>query len=436
LLKHDLVASFDNVFPEDLFQEMIREAHNCADHAERSNEGFMHGKKQTFFVDLSPDGTLKDHRPRFALERAIELLVKMDYPTPEERGEIYGAEWWVQRRGSDENIGFHYDKDEAAASLDSLLKCPTEGTITYMTDNGGPTVLLNRTTPQGNDPDPFLVTWAGLSYPKVNRHLLFRGNLAHGVAGSLSQSKEARITFLVNYWQYKPIEPNCIHVDKNLMRDLGLDKPKESVLDRGTTSELKKTELVNMEFEGKEVQHVGITLRDEDQWYIELPKDLPPSLYNITWRPEQVANLVQHLDIDSWSERALEDLWESREPKLLFFTPKQGRKTTDSWLGTKAQKKFEKLASAAFPLVSQYLKRFVFLIVDPATSSDVLEAFGLAKKELPTIGIHNTADEADDKYLLEGELTAESARKFVADYFEGELTKLAEEEDAEGGEEL
>jgi hypothetical protein len=135
---------------------MIKEANQVADYVDTQSEGFMHGKKTTYFVDMK-QGKLADQRPRFALERAIEMLINLDYPTPEERNQIYGAEWWVQRRASTENIGFHYDKDEAAASLHSLLKCPTEGTITYMTSDGSPTVILNRTTPQGNDPDPFLV---------------------------------------------------------------------------------------------------------------------------------------------------------------------------------------------------------------------------------------------------------------------------------------
>jgi hypothetical protein len=46
---------------------------------------------------------------------------------------------------------------------------------------------------------------AALSYPRYNRHVMFRGNLAHGVVGTLSQNADTRVTFLVNYWQYKPI---------------------------------------------------------------------------------------------------------------------------------------------------------------------------------------------------------------------------------------
>ena len=152
------MAGFDNVFPEEMFEQMIKEANLVSDYFDAGKDpgGFKHGKKQTYFVEMDK-GKLASHRPRFALERAIELLIKLDYPSEEARNQIYGAEWWIQRRASKENIGFHYDKDEAAASLHSLLKCPAEGTITYMTSKGSPTVILNRTTAQGNGAEPLLV---------------------------------------------------------------------------------------------------------------------------------------------------------------------------------------------------------------------------------------------------------------------------------------
>jgi hypothetical protein len=176
------------------------------------------------------------------------------------------------------------------------------------------------------------------------------------------------------------------------------------------------------------VQHVDVMLREEDHWYIELPKTLTPALYNISWEPKQVANLVRHLDIDLWSEDKLEQLWEAREPKLLLFTEKSGDN-------------FEAIASAVFPLVHEYLHRLIFLVVDPATSTDVLEAFGLTEKDLPTVGIHNTY-RSDEKYLLEldakdgATLTTERAREFIGDYFGGKLTAISDEEEEEEGEEL
>jgi hypothetical protein len=153
-------------------------------------------------------------------------------------------------------------------------------------------------------------THAALSYPKYNRHVMFRGNLAHGVAGTLSQSTEARVTFLVNYWQYQPIEPNCIHVDNSLMRQIGLGLREqklpngESLEEQVDSAEPVLAQGVDFgayeEGEGEREgdgrggsEGVEIELRKDDHWFITVPKQLPPNLWNLHWDSNQVANLVQ-----------------------------------------------------------------------------------------------------------------------------------------------
>jgi hypothetical protein len=65
---------------------------------------------------------------------------------------IVGAEYWVQIRRGDADGGFHYDKDESAASNKQRMIFPSMSTITYLTDGGAPTLILNQTTNQfGND---------------------------------------------------------------------------------------------------------------------------------------------------------------------------------------------------------------------------------------------------------------------------------------------
>ena len=65
---------------------------------------------------------------------------------------------------------------------------------------------------------------------------------------------------------------------------------------------------------------------------------------------------------------------------------------------------------------------------------DVFEAFGIGESDLPTLGIHYTARGADDKYLLQGELTAESARAFVDGYLAGQIKPMGEGEEGGDGE--
>ena len=67
---------------------------------------------------------------------------------------------------------FHYDKDEAAMKKKQTLKFPLLSTVTYLTSVGAPTIVINETATDVAPP-----TGAMLSYPKANRHLVFRGDL-------------------------------------------------------------------------------------------------------------------------------------------------------------------------------------------------------------------------------------------------------------------
>lgn len=57
-----------------------------------------------------------------------------------------GAEWWVQRRreGHHEDLGmpFHWDKDEHMLDQEGVVICPVVSTVTYLTDDGAPTVVV------------------------------------------------------------------------------------------------------------------------------------------------------------------------------------------------------------------------------------------------------------------------------------------------------
>lgn len=61
-----------------------------------------------------------------------------------------GAEWWVQRRqeGHHEDLGmpFHWDKDEKLLDQEGVVVCPVISTVTYLTDDGAPTVVLEVCT--------------------------------------------------------------------------------------------------------------------------------------------------------------------------------------------------------------------------------------------------------------------------------------------------
>ncbi len=85
----------------------------------------------------------------------------------------------------------------------SKMVHPLTSTVTYLTDEGGPTMVFNMITPDGNSAQPEIPDEAYLVFPKKNRHTLFNGNLQHGVISELSLKSNPynpkRITFLINW---------------------------------------------------------------------------------------------------------------------------------------------------------------------------------------------------------------------------------------------
>ena len=173
---------------------------------------------------------------RTAIEAAIERIAHMNFPPVAQGGgggggafPAAGAEWWTQsKRGASGTqaaggLSFHYDKDEALAAEEGTgphpdmgrLRHPLAATITYIAAGGGcgsPTVVFNRTTPDGIVKVPPVPRNAVLVYPRRGRHVLFRGDAWHGVHGALAAGDsscctgEHRLTLLVNFWDSKPQE--------------------------------------------------------------------------------------------------------------------------------------------------------------------------------------------------------------------------------------
>lgn len=230
----------DDILPLGMVERMTQEIHMFEKREEedrlreQGGGSYMHGKKGTFYRPLF-DAQGEFLKPRFAIEAAIQMIYKSDIG--EYRHErVAGAEWWVQHRSEAEDISFHHDKDEALASLKMTMQFPEVSTVTYLTDIGAPTLIFNQTSKDGNEEVPIIPSRGFLSYPKKNRHLLFRGNLQHGVPGKLAipfggsggvglrsgVGGQRRITFLINWWSHQPLGPNCRKVDNKMVKSMGL----------------------------------------------------------------------------------------------------------------------------------------------------------------------------------------------------------------------
>jgi len=118
-----------------------------------------------------------------------------------------GAEWWTQTRSSDDPKEFHLDTAitwcrDNGWPADMLTAChfyPTVGSVFYLSDLGGPTVVFNQTMGE-RGMTPALPGEVVLVEPRANRLLLFKGNRFHGVMRPIDGGQHRRETLLVNYW--------------------------------------------------------------------------------------------------------------------------------------------------------------------------------------------------------------------------------------------
>ncbi|CAK9090377.1 Uncharacterized protein SCF082_LOCUS42628 [Durusdinium trenchii] len=140
-----------------------------------------------------------------------------------------GAEWWAQVRDTgheEEGIQFHWDTDEAAVERHGINVHPHLSTVTYLTDCGAPTLILdcrNTRTPCETSQVYGEISGGALSWPERWKHIAFDGQLLHGtVPGGQGGQGGRRITFLVNIWlNHRP--SNCRRLSKALRRRVAAD---------------------------------------------------------------------------------------------------------------------------------------------------------------------------------------------------------------------
>ena len=109
--------------------------------------------------------------------------------------EFIGAEWWLRATSTDTGFPFHFDRDEG---IRSSIVSPDLASILYLSDAGGPTVILDATPSRRSAPN------AGIAVnPRRGRFGLFPGTLLHGVLPG-RPSRWPRVTMLVNWWRSVP----------------------------------------------------------------------------------------------------------------------------------------------------------------------------------------------------------------------------------------
>ena len=227
-----LVRTYHEVFSPELLEQLLKEA-PLLDTVGKSRL-LKNSKRQTFWLPVGAGAP----KPRFAIEHAVNLLFELlhentyeeqsDLEMRKRRQTIVGGKYWVQHRSSMEDVGFHYDKDEGMASDQMIMRFPQFATVTYLSNEGAPTVIFNQTVTQnGNVEVPRVPTNTFLVYPEKNKHMINRGDLNHGAIQSLSARPlgpgKHRSTFVVSWESIKPLEPNCHYLaDDEIPKELHL----------------------------------------------------------------------------------------------------------------------------------------------------------------------------------------------------------------------
>ena len=109
--------------------------------------------------------------------------------------ELVGAEWWFRATATDTEFPFHFDRDEG---IRRSIVSPGLATILYLSNAGGPTVILDAT------PSRITAPSVGIEvHPRPGRFVVFPGTLLHGVVPG-RPSRWPRVTLLVNWWRSVP----------------------------------------------------------------------------------------------------------------------------------------------------------------------------------------------------------------------------------------
>jgi len=172
-----------------------------------------------------------DQAPGNILEECALSIFRSHTSTLNFDANLSGAEYWAQVIDSRDDIGFHWDRDYGLEEDEGIHVYPHLGTVTYLSDFGGPTVVVNKAgTSRADDKIPQECGSYLLIKPSMGKHITFKGDLLHAASADFltkegflqqaendadnnngdddeedesdddSDSVPKRITFLVNIW--------------------------------------------------------------------------------------------------------------------------------------------------------------------------------------------------------------------------------------------
>ena len=203
---------FEDALPRPLFQRLARAVRAVG------TEGMeeMGSYNTTFWFP-------RDAKPANIVEECVSKLCTLVRPGPR----CIGLEWWLGRLKHGESLPFHTDRDRSLRKQTGQIVHPLWSSILYLNRfPSSPTIVYDQVlSPDGKSwvpPEPKF----GKTLDAVPNHCAtFRGDLRHGVVANgaaekpagrsrkTKKSPELRLTLLVNYWDRRPMRPNCRDYD-------------------------------------------------------------------------------------------------------------------------------------------------------------------------------------------------------------------------------
>eukprot|EP00933_Yihiella_yeosuensis_P082696 TRINITY_DN9666_c0_g1_i1.p1 TRINITY_DN9666_c0_g1~~TRINITY_DN9666_c0_g1_i1.p1 ORF type:complete len:424 (-),score=88.41 TRINITY_DN9666_c0_g1_i1:196-1467(-) len=180
--------------------------------ARETGFGERYSRGETFWV--SADSTPKTLMETLALElfRLHTSQVVTATGAPGFDPTHSGAEWWTQVINSEDDIGWHWDRDYGLEADERIRLHPHVASVTYLSDTGAPTLILEAVEPPEGDgggaTKPLAISRAHVSHPQIGKHISFDGRWLHAApSDTIDDAKSGkRVTFLVNIWlNHKPL---------------------------------------------------------------------------------------------------------------------------------------------------------------------------------------------------------------------------------------
>ncbi len=212
------VRLLEDTVPTPLFRRLVKAVRAIG--AERMDG--MESYRTTFWF-------ARGLKPTNMVEECIVKLCAVVRPGPR----CIGMEWWLGRLNYGESLPFHTDRDRSLRKLTGQIVYPLWSSILYLNQfPSSPTIVYDQVlSPDGKwvPPEPEF-GWTLDAVP--NHYAVFRGDLRHGVVARAAVQKpsgdsektepspELRLTLLVNYWDRRPLPPNCRDYDGAVYRGL------------------------------------------------------------------------------------------------------------------------------------------------------------------------------------------------------------------------